>query len=195
MASDGGVFAFGDAGFYGSMGGKPLDQPVVGITADPANGGYWEVTADGQVFGFGGAPLFGSPAGQVAGNSVVGLASAPDGQGYWVVTSGGGVYSYGSAPFHGSTGSQPLNAPVGGIVGRPVDRRVLVVLRGRRLVRLRRPVRRGGLSRSDYPGPAVPAPLLGFRLRSSVGGPGTSMWCAPSSPRTGRRCRPGGARR
>ena len=30
MASDGGVFSFGDATFLGSMGGKPLNKPVVG---------------------------------------------------------------------------------------------------------------------------------------------------------------------
>ena len=35
VASDGGVFAFGDAAFYGSMGGKPLNAPVVGIEASP----------------------------------------------------------------------------------------------------------------------------------------------------------------
>ena len=27
VASDGGIFAFGDAGFYGSMGGRPLNEP------------------------------------------------------------------------------------------------------------------------------------------------------------------------
>jgi hypothetical protein len=32
VASDGGIFAFGDAGFFGSMGGKPLNAPVVGIS-------------------------------------------------------------------------------------------------------------------------------------------------------------------
>ncbi|MGH9108565.1 MAG: fibronectin type III domain-containing protein [Acidimicrobiales bacterium] len=31
VASDGGLFAFGDAGFYGSMGGKPLNEAVVGM--------------------------------------------------------------------------------------------------------------------------------------------------------------------
>ena len=30
-AADGGVFAFGDAGFLGSMGGTPLNSPVVGL--------------------------------------------------------------------------------------------------------------------------------------------------------------------
>ncbi len=33
MASDGGVFAFGDAGFFGSTGGTRLNQPVVGSAA------------------------------------------------------------------------------------------------------------------------------------------------------------------
>ncbi|MHB1763526.1 MAG: hypothetical protein ACYCS4_12450, partial [Acidimicrobiales bacterium] len=33
VASDGGIFAFGDAGYYGSMGGQPLAKPVVGIAS------------------------------------------------------------------------------------------------------------------------------------------------------------------
>jgi hypothetical protein len=32
VASDGGVFAFGDATFYGSAGGTATGQPVVGIS-------------------------------------------------------------------------------------------------------------------------------------------------------------------
>ncbi len=39
VAADGGVFAFGDAGYFGSMGGKPLNAPVVGITATPTGRG------------------------------------------------------------------------------------------------------------------------------------------------------------
>ena len=31
VASDGGLFSFGDAHFYGSMGSKPLNKPIVGI--------------------------------------------------------------------------------------------------------------------------------------------------------------------
>jgi hypothetical protein len=33
VASDGGIFAFGNAAFDGSMGGKALNAPIVGITA------------------------------------------------------------------------------------------------------------------------------------------------------------------
>jgi hypothetical protein len=32
VASDGGIFAFGDAGFYGSTGGQTLNKPIVGVT-------------------------------------------------------------------------------------------------------------------------------------------------------------------
>jgi hypothetical protein len=31
VASDGGIFRFGDAGFYGSEGGTHLNRPIVGM--------------------------------------------------------------------------------------------------------------------------------------------------------------------
>jgi hypothetical protein len=59
VASDGGIFTFGDAPFHGSMGGKPLARPVVGMSHDPA-GGYWLVAQDGGIFTFD-APFLGTP--------------------------------------------------------------------------------------------------------------------------------------
>ena len=35
VASDGGIFTFGDANFYGSTGAIKLNQPIVGIAATP----------------------------------------------------------------------------------------------------------------------------------------------------------------
>ena len=35
VASDGGIFSFGDAQFYGSMGGTPLNKPIVGMASTP----------------------------------------------------------------------------------------------------------------------------------------------------------------
>ncbi len=53
VASDGGIFSFGGAQFFGSMGGKHLNAPIVGIAGVPDGSGYWEVASDGGVFTFG----------------------------------------------------------------------------------------------------------------------------------------------
>ena len=55
MASDGGIFAFGNAQFHGSMGGKPLNKPIVGMASTPDGKGYWLVASDGGIFAFGDA--------------------------------------------------------------------------------------------------------------------------------------------
>ena len=68
VASDGGLFAFGDAAFYGSMGGQHLNQPVVGLAATPDGRGYWEVASDGGLFAFGDATFYGSMGGQPLNN-------------------------------------------------------------------------------------------------------------------------------
>ena len=49
VASDGGVFAFGDALFQGSSGSIDLNKPIVGMAVDPATGGYWLVASDGGI--------------------------------------------------------------------------------------------------------------------------------------------------
>jgi len=67
VAADGGVFAYGNAQFYGSMAGQALASPIVGITSSADGGGYTLVAADGGVFCFGDATFYGSvPGGQAA---------------------------------------------------------------------------------------------------------------------------------
>ena len=77
VASDGGIFTFGDAGFFGSMGGEVLGAPVVGIMAASGGTGYREVASDGGVFGHGIAPFFGSMGGQTLNAPIVGIAGTP----------------------------------------------------------------------------------------------------------------------
>ena len=64
VTSAGYVYTFGDAQYYGSMGGQSLSRPIVGITVDKATGGYWLVGADGGVFAFN-APFDGSAEGTI----------------------------------------------------------------------------------------------------------------------------------
>jgi hypothetical protein len=113
VASDGGIFAY-DAPYFGSMGGLPLNKPIVAIAADPVTGGYWEVASDGGLFSFG-APFFGSMGGKPLNQPIVGMVATPDGGGYWEVASDGGLFAFGDANFFGSMGGKPLNKPVVGI--------------------------------------------------------------------------------
>jgi hypothetical protein len=74
VSSDGGLFAFGDAHFYGAMGGHPLNKPIVGVVVTPDGGGYWEVASDGGIFNFGDAAYYGSQGGKPLDKPIVGMA-------------------------------------------------------------------------------------------------------------------------
>ncbi|MDA8340780.1 MAG: hypothetical protein M0007_00905, partial [Actinomycetota bacterium] len=62
VASDGGIFSFGDAVFHGSTGALTLNKPIVGMATTPDGGGYWLVASDGGIFSFGDAAYHGSAA-------------------------------------------------------------------------------------------------------------------------------------
>ena len=129
-ASDGGIFNFGNAGFYGSTGGTRLNAPVVGVAQTRDQGGYLLAASDGGVFTFGDANFYGSQGGTHLNAPVVGVAMTPaaggpqgtpgtNGLGYWLVAADGGVFSYGDGHFFGSTGGMKLNQPVVGMAPTP----------------------------------------------------------------------------
>ena len=105
MASDGGIFTFGDAAFFGSTGAIHLNKPIVGMAATPDGKGYWLVASDGGIFTFGDAAFFGSTGAIRLNKPIVGMAATPDGKGYWLVASDGGIFTFGDAAFYGSTGA------------------------------------------------------------------------------------------
>jgi hypothetical protein len=125
VASDGGVFSFGNAVFYGSMGDTRLNAPVVGMAVTHDGGGYWLVASDGGVFSFGDAPYLGSLGGThlnspIVGMGVLTIAFPGPGiqQGYWLAAADGTVYPFGAAPRLGSV-TGPLSSPVVGISANP----------------------------------------------------------------------------
>ncbi len=118
VASDGGLFDFGSP-FYGSMGGHPLNAPMVGGAQVTGQPGYWTVASDGGIFSFGDAGFYGSMGGKPLNAPIVGMASTPDGLGYWLVASDGGIFAYGDAAFYGSRGGRRLNAPIVGMASTP----------------------------------------------------------------------------
>ena len=112
VASDGGLFSFGDAQFYGSMGAKPLVAPIVSMATTPDGKGYYEVASDGGIFSFGDAQFYGSMGAKPLVALIVSMATTPDGKGYWLVGADGGIFSFGDAQFYGSMGAKPLDAPI-----------------------------------------------------------------------------------
>ncbi|HEX4126302.1 MAG TPA: G1 family glutamic endopeptidase [Acidimicrobiales bacterium] len=113
VGSDGGIFSFGGAQFYGSTGALHLVRPVVGIVPTANHGGYWLDASDGGVFAYGNTQFYGSipgtglnPAGSGMPNSlnapIVGMVPSIDDGGYFMVASDGGVFAFGDAYFAGS---------------------------------------------------------------------------------------------
>ena len=60
VSADGGLFAHGDAGLFGSQAGTHLNAPVVGMAPTPGGQGYRLVASDGGTFAHGDAGFFGS---------------------------------------------------------------------------------------------------------------------------------------
>lgn len=111
VASDGGIFAFGDAVFHGSTGNIVLNQPIVGMSPDPSGTGYWLVASDGGIFAFGGAPYLGST-GAIALNERIATMLAGS-EGYSLIAEDGGMFNYGP-PYIGSAATVPHNGMIVG---------------------------------------------------------------------------------
>ena len=119
VASDGGIFTFGDAQFYGSTGAIHLNRPIVGMAATPSGHGYWLVASDGGIFSFGDAHFYGSTGGIAPEPADRRDGRDAAGHGYWLVASDGGIFSFGDARFYGSTGAIQLNQPIVGMAATP----------------------------------------------------------------------------
>ena len=120
VASDGGVFSFGNAPFLGSLPGDRVTPaaPITGIVAANTDRGYFLVGEDGGVFAFGSVPYLGSLPGEgVTTDNIVGIASTPSGNGYWLVAWTGTVYAFGQAKHFGTAKGAPT--PVSAIAGTP----------------------------------------------------------------------------
>lgn len=115
VGRDGGIFSFGGAKFFGSMGGKSLSASIVGMASTPSGNGYWLVGSDGGIFSFGDAKFFGSMGAKKLSAPIVGMAATSTGKGYWFVGADGGIFSFGDAKFFGSMGGKKLSAPIVGM--------------------------------------------------------------------------------
>lgn len=116
VGADGGVFAFGDAQFKGSMAGRPMNKPVVDIIPTATGWGYWLVGEDGGLFAFGDAqPVANNPLPISQHQPIVGGIRQGT-TGVVLTATDGGAFALGGARFFGSMGGRPLAKPVVDIV-------------------------------------------------------------------------------
>ena len=129
VASDGGIFSFGDARFHGSTGGRRLNQPIVGMARTPNGHGYWLVASDGGIFTFGNARFHGSTGGLRLRSPIVGMIATRSGNGYWLAAADGGVFSFGDAKFYGSATKHHPSSPIVAITRKPTGHGYWLVTR------------------------------------------------------------------
>jgi hypothetical protein len=122
LGGDGGVFSFGDAGFFGSTGGIKLNRPAVSMAATPSGQGYWFAASDGGIFAFGDAGFYGSTGAIRLNSPIVGMAPTQSGKGYWLTAADGGIFAFGDAGFVGSAGGTPLPSPVTDVAVTPTGK-------------------------------------------------------------------------
>jgi hypothetical protein len=118
VASDGGIFAYGDAQFYGSTGSMVLNKPIIGMLPGQGGLGYFLVASDGGMFSYGDTQFYGSLGGVPIKHPIVAAATTPSDNGYWMTDATGLVSNFGSADYFGSAPS-PLFRPIVGMAEAP----------------------------------------------------------------------------
>lgn len=141
LGGDGGVFAYGASGFFGTGAASATDCPANpparsmpggscwSMAPTPDSQGYWVLNAySGTIYPFGDAVSYGQPADTSAYNggadtwpTAIDIVATPDGKGYWVLEEGlnglGSVQAFGDAVSYGdestiADGSPHVGSPV-----------------------------------------------------------------------------------
>ena len=94
VASDGGMFSFGDARFHGSPTTIDPSARIVGMASTSTGNGYWLASDSGRVFAFGDAAVLSrvgsarvTPPCATAG-TIVGISASRTTRGYWLAADG-----------------------------------------------------------------------------------------------------------
>ena len=105
VAADGGIFSYGDAGFYGSTGSLHAQRADRRHGGHPRRRGLLARGGRRRHLQLRRRRLLRLGRGLTLNAPIVGMAATPDGGGYWLVAADGGIFSYGDARFYGSAGA------------------------------------------------------------------------------------------
>lgn len=99
VSSNGTVYNFGGAGFYGDEKGHHLAGAIVSMSITSNGRGYWLAGTNGSVFNFGDAKWYGSLASRhlTGSKAIVAIHSMSNNKGYWLVARNGTITHFGDA--------------------------------------------------------------------------------------------------
>jgi hypothetical protein len=129
VTGDGSVYAYGSAGFYGSLPslGVKAPMPISGIASTSDGKGYWLIGQDGSVYAFGDAAFPNNFVGPLITNGSMTNPNGPfataisswggDNASFGVVTNDNRLYPYGSVTTGTSSRFTQVNAAGSFIVG------------------------------------------------------------------------------
>ena len=117
IGQDGGVLTFGDAKYFGSLGGLKHTpaHDIIALVPTADGQGYWLCDASGVVTSFGDAPKLPSLRLAATHVPIVGFTVLRDQRGAWVVNADGVVFHLGQSHLYGSIRSKTPRPPIVGI--------------------------------------------------------------------------------
>jgi hypothetical protein len=99
VGSNGSVYQFGKATWYGSEGHRHLRHAIVGLAPTSDGQGYWLVSNAGNVFQEGDARFEGSLDSDPINQPIDSILPTADGQGYWLFAHDGDIHPLGDAVY------------------------------------------------------------------------------------------------
>lgn len=195
-ASDGEVFAYGDAHVFGTLASpRPAGHGVAAIASSPDGKGYWLIDQKGDLTAFGDAGRIASFAAPLS-SPIIGAAVTRGGTGAWLITALGNVDTVGTAPWYGSLFARAHSAPISSITPTPTGKGYYLTESNGTVVAFgdatSLPLAAGSLSRAS----SLASPAVGIATESAgegywvVGSPGgvvsyggaTTAGASPNSP-------------
>ena len=98
----GGIYSFGDAGYFGNLIDHGYPGPAVGLAETPNGGGYNILNTSGAIYSFGNANYYGNLLDGHHPGPATALSYTPTAGGYAILTRSGGIYTFGDAGYFGN---------------------------------------------------------------------------------------------
>ncbi|HEX6348401.1 MAG TPA: hypothetical protein VF160_03305 [Candidatus Dormibacteraeota bacterium] len=167
----GGIYSFGNAGYYGNLIDRGYPGPAIGLAETPDGLGYDILNTAGAIYTFGDAQYHGNLLDHGYPSPAVAIAVTPSGGGYAILNSSGALYTFGDAPYFGNLLDHGFPGPAVSFAYTPSGRGYSILTASGAIYSFGDAVYYGNLLDHGYPGPATglaPSPH-GYAILTQAG--------------------------